>query len=251
MPFTPAHTAIVLPLLRSRYFSATGLVVGCMAPDFEYFFKMSVAGSHGHSWGGLFYFDLPVTIALSFLFHQLVKPNLILNLPDFLQRRFMETLLFNFKNGIRHRPLIFVISALLGSSTHIVWDGFTHNSGFFVQNLSFYEGAYFPFQGVMYPLWYALQHISTIIGLFFLLVYIGVKHKSGFSPNTPSISYWLIFVLLGLSFLGLRFLVYPHDYNLGNLVVSSISSICVALIICGLIRFQAGTQSSSSQRNSD
>ncbi|MFZ6000047.1 MAG: DUF4184 family protein, partial [Bacteroidota bacterium] len=27
MPFTPAHTVAVLPLLKSRWFSATGLII--------------------------------------------------------------------------------------------------------------------------------------------------------------------------------------------------------------------------------
>ena len=81
MPFTPAHPAIVLPFLKLRYFSATGLVVGCMTPDFEYFFKMSVDAIHSHSTAGLFYFDLPVTLILSVVFHQFVKSNFIQNLP--------------------------------------------------------------------------------------------------------------------------------------------------------------------------
>jgi hypothetical protein len=68
MPFTPAHPAIVLPLIRSRYFSATGLIIGSLSPDFEYFFKMSVDSIYSHSKVGLFYFDLPVTIVLALLF---------------------------------------------------------------------------------------------------------------------------------------------------------------------------------------
>ena len=56
MPFTPAHPAIVLPLIRSRYFSATGLIIGSLSPDFEYFFKMSVDSIYSHSKGGIILF---------------------------------------------------------------------------------------------------------------------------------------------------------------------------------------------------
>ena len=53
MPFTPAHTALVLPFIQKRYLSATGLIAGSVAPDFEYFFKMSTNGVHGHTIPGL------------------------------------------------------------------------------------------------------------------------------------------------------------------------------------------------------
>ena len=110
MPFTPAHPAIILPLIRWRYFSATGLIVGSLSPDFEYFFKMSVDSIHSHSRMGLFYFDLPVTIVLALLFHQLVKVNLIGNLPAFLQKRFQDTLHFNFLKYLKRNWWIFLYS---------------------------------------------------------------------------------------------------------------------------------------------
>jgi hypothetical protein len=42
MPFTFAHPAIVLPLkhLPKRWYSLTGLIIGSMTPDFEYFIRM-------------------------------------------------------------------------------------------------------------------------------------------------------------------------------------------------------------------
>jgi hypothetical protein len=236
MPFTPAHTAIVIPFLRSRHVSATALLIGAMAPDFEYFLKMSVDGVHGHTVGGLLYFDLPVTIALSFGFHLIVKKNLITSLPGFLQRRFAEALLFDFANGFKVRPFIFVLSAIAGSATHVIWDGFTHGNGFFVGRFSFYDGAYFPFQGVDYPLWYALQYISTFTGLFVIIVAIAFKRPTDLSPIRVSTTYWFTFVAVTAAVVGIRFLIYSADYNLGNLVVCSITGICIALIVCGFLK---------------
>ena len=79
MPFTAAHPAIVLPLIKRnpRMVSATGLIAGSLAPDFEYFLKLSVNGVHGHTLWGLIYFDIPVAAFLAVLFHALVKNNLI------------------------------------------------------------------------------------------------------------------------------------------------------------------------------
>ena len=88
MPFTPAHTAIVLPLINGRKFSATALIVGSIAPDFEYFFKMSADSEHSHTLPGLLYFNLPVVVVLSFAFHLIAKRSLLQNSPVFIQRRF-------------------------------------------------------------------------------------------------------------------------------------------------------------------
>ena len=125
-----------LPLIRWRYFSATGLIVGSLSPDFEYFFKMSVDSIHSHSRLGLFYFDLPVTIVLAILFHQLVKVNLIGNLPAFLQKRFQDTLHFNFLKYLKNNWWIFLYSAIIGAGSHLFWDSFTHNNRFFSRQFS-------------------------------------------------------------------------------------------------------------------
>src|SRR5688572_21878124 len=126
MPFTPAHPAVVLPLIRKKWVSATGLIIGSVAPDFEYFFKLSVDSQHSHTLPGLLYFDLPVTLVLSVVFHQVVKQNLIRNSPAFLQRRFQDTLKVDFTRFLASRWLIFTVSAIIGSASHIFWDGFTH-----------------------------------------------------------------------------------------------------------------------------
>src|SRR5690242_2559034 len=110
MPFTPAHPAIVLPLLRKRWVSATGLVIGSLSPDFEYFFKVSVESQHSHTLAGLFYFDLPVTLLLALLFHEVVKRNLIHNLPTFFQRRLQDLLHLDFRKFLATHWLIFIFS---------------------------------------------------------------------------------------------------------------------------------------------
>jgi hypothetical protein len=174
MPFTPAHTAIVLPFLRinPERVSATALVIGSVAPDFEYFLKMSVNGQHSHTFLGIFYFDIPVTIGLAFLFHEVVKKNLISNLPAFFQYRFQLLLQLDFKEHFKRYYWVVIISAGIGSFSHIFWDAFTHNDGFFAQRITLYKHMVVPFDGVRYPLFYGLQHISTYVGLTIVMTYI-------------------------------------------------------------------------------
>lgn len=241
MPFTPAHPAIILPLLRMRRLSATGLIIGAMAPDFEYFFKFSVSGKVGHTWWGVLYFDIPVVTLLSIVFHLVVKRSLITNLPLFLQKRFQDTLDLDFISYLRANFLFFLISAAIGSASHIIWDGFTHKTGFFVQELSFYKDVVIPYDGARYPLFYALQHLSTIVGLVMVTVYILVKKsQQRVNINPKSVLYWP-FILL-VTCLVVRFMIYSADYAIGNVVVSFISGFCIALIMAGFINFSPATK---------
>lgn len=70
MPFTFSHPGAVLPLnfLPKKYFSMTALVIGSMAPDFEYFFRMRAQSYYSHRWSGMFWFDLPWLLFLPLFF---------------------------------------------------------------------------------------------------------------------------------------------------------------------------------------
>ena len=108
----------------------------------------------------------------------------------------------------------------------------------FVRYFDFYDGAYFPFMGVDYPLWYALQHISSIVGLTAIAFYIALQPpRKSYVHGGPTFRYWLLLLLITAVVVGLRFQLYSRDYNLGNLVVSAITGLCVALVICGLMHF--------------
>lgn len=240
MPFTPAHPAIVLPLIRSRYFSATGLIVGSLSPDFEYFFKMSVDSIYSHSKTGLLYFDLPVTLLLALLFHQLVKTNLIGNLPLILQKRFQDAVHFNFLQYLKKNWWIFLYSSLIGAGSHIFWDSFTHNNRFFSRKFSsIYEHTSVPFDGVNYPLFYVLQHISTFVGLTIVALYIILKKPSQDRELlAPKISYWILVFAIAIVVLRVRFFYHVADYNLGNVVVSSITGLLIGVVCCGFINFK-------------
>ena len=239
MPFTPAHPAIILPLIRSRYFSATGLIAGSMSPDFEYFFKMSVSSVHSHTAAGLLYFDLPVTILISLLFHLVVKKNLIYNLPLLLQKKFQALLEMDLIKYLKEHFWIFLMSALLGAASHVFWDSFTHNNSFFVRTLPFYRGTHIPFDGVRYPLFYALQHISTWIGLTVVIVYILLMRPSqARTYSRQKFLYWFTIGTITLVITWIRFVIRPLGTDVGNLIVSVISGLLLALVCCGFINFK-------------
>jgi hypothetical protein len=240
MPFTPAHAALVLPFIRvgSRYISATGLIIGSMSPDFEYFFRMSPDADHGHTLAGLLYFDLPVTSLLALLFHLVVKRRLIGHLPAFLQARLQPLRQLDFTAYLKNHALVFGISALVGAASHLFWDAFTHSDGYFVRRLPFYHQRYVPFEGVNYPLWYALQNISSWVGLTLVVIYIlSLKPRPG-EVGTPSLWYWPFILAVSCLVVGLRFQFELSQARIGDLVIASISGLCVAVVLAGVIPFR-------------
>lgn len=132
MPFTFAHPALVIPLLRQRrrwpWLSATGLVASSVAPDFEKFFRLKLANDYSHTVASLFYFSCPVGLALAFLFHGLVRRPLLRHLPAPLHRRLARWAAVDWPGRVRRQPLGVLASIGLGAATHLLWDSFTHHN---------------------------------------------------------------------------------------------------------------------------
>jgi len=239
MPFTLSHSAAVLPFLRSRYFSATGLVVGTMAPDFEYFFRMNIQGIYGHTLLGIFYFDIPVSLMLAILFHGIVKKNLIDNLPYFLQSRFREARTIDFGSYLKDHKLIFILSVILGTITHIVWDGFTHDRQFFVKALPLiYKGRTVDFLGAHYPLWYVLQQVSTLIGLMILAVFVFKMKPQQGQLYKPVAWYWIMLILVIAAITWVRMQSVHGDQWSVILIITIVSAFCIGITILGLVPFR-------------
>src|ERR1700693_4633907 len=122
MPFTFSHPAIVLPLtLKKIRLSATGLIIGSMTPDFEYFIRMRNVSKYSHTYAGLFWFDLPLALLLCFIYHTIVRNSLFDNLPIFLKERFIIYKNFQWENYFQKNWKVVCISILIGAASHIVW----------------------------------------------------------------------------------------------------------------------------------
>ena len=128
MPFTLFHPACVLPLRRlpRRWVSLSGLVAGSVAPDFEKFAKMRACNAYSHTWPSILYFTLPVGLALTFVFHLLVRDELTRQLPEPLRARLRRFGRFDWPRHFRRYYPAVVLSVLLGGLTHLLWDHFTH-----------------------------------------------------------------------------------------------------------------------------
>jgi len=232
MPFTFSHPAIILPLtyLPTRWFSLTGLVIGSLTPDFEYFLRMRIESKYSHTIDGLFWFDLPLGLILAFIFHNLVRNSLIENLPTFLKTRFVSFCQFDWNRSFLKNWFVVLISILIGASSHIFWDSFTHNHGYFVQSIPLLTNT-IDFFGNQVPTVKILQHSSTLIGGLVIVFGIYKLPTEKKVKDNLNINYWIILVGLTLIIVAIRFLS-GHDFKqFGNIIVTSISAGLIGLIL--------------------
>ncbi len=247
MPFTAAHVLAVLPgahwHARLRL-DPTCLVIGSMAPDFEYFFRGELVGRFSHTFIGIAGWGIPVTLSLAALYHVVVKWPVLLVAPAALTPVLGQPWRDRWTAG---SVLSCVVSAALGDLTHVVWDGFTHASGAFVRRIPELRAPHdFPVVGGMVTHRF-LQHASTVVGLIGVGWYVicQLRHRRGSRAFAPSVGRaWprvlvMSCMIAGVTLLELR-LEYGHVIDPGNRITAAISGVLAGTVMASLILHAAG-----------
>jgi hypothetical protein len=166
MPFPLAHPAAVLPLKRysARWLNFPALVIGSVVPDVAYIFRNDNISGFSHQVLGSIAFGLPVGFVMLAVLYALRKPTVEM-LSDPARRLFLS---------VCRRPMgplwLAAASLMIGTTTHVFWDSFTHNDGWIATHLSILQAPLFMFAGrtarVCHVLWYA----STFAGVGWLFV---------------------------------------------------------------------------------
>lgn len=155
MPFTFSHPAIVLPL--GRWLPIAALVLGAMSPDVG----LMVPGLYRktHSWLGLVTWDLVLTIFGLVIWNYFSRDALVDLAPTFIRERISAT-----RRLTRAEWILVPLAALIGSASHVFWDGFTHANRFGSNYFKVLSNSYF---GTLGAQW--LQLFSTFLGGLFVL----------------------------------------------------------------------------------
>jgi len=247
MPFTFAHPAIVLPLLntRKRIFSASGLIIGSIIPDFESFIKWDEHKIYSHTWLGIFWFDLPLGIIVAFLFHGIVRNSFIYNLPAFIGDKFEVYTSFYWPAYFRKHFIIVIYSLLIGITSHLLWDAFTH------LNLADPDATDSNIYWAGMRLYIFLQYSTSLIGLFIVAWYIlkipkarvqKTKHERMKYQITPSggrktnkTGFWILFMLIASITIILAIYLVDDPANVILLIHIAISGLLLSLIITPIL----------------
>lgn len=168
MAFTLSHMAAALPFYRWRkWISVEALLIGSILPDLPYFLNSSqVTSEESHSWLGLPSYCLPWGLGIFALWHWLLKPAAIALLQPLLAITALVSP-HEFQQWIK-AGITIVLGLLLGSSTHLIWDGITHPDGFIAERIFWLQGSMrLGYLGDV-SLARLLQYASSMMGLVYL-----------------------------------------------------------------------------------
>lgn len=236
MPFTFSHPALVLPLtfLPRHWFSLTGLVIGSLTPDFEYFIRMRIKSDYSHTIAGIFWFDLPLGLVLAFVFHNIIRNCLVDNMPIILKSRCFVFKQFDWNRYFIKNWFTVIISILIGALSHVFWDSFTHDDGYFVQWFPELKNS-ISLLRIQVPILKILQHTSSFIGILIIgsAIYKLPVQKGNLTPIR--LIYWLLVFGLMLFIVALKLLSGLQFQQYGNVIVSIIAAGLMAVTIVPLV----------------
>jgi len=257
MPFTLAHAAAALPFRRTKLIQSA-VVIGCFVPDFGYFVRLAPKAGGGHTFGhtltGLFVLDLPLGMAVFWLFHRYAKEPLWTWLPEAIRQRVKLGPRTPLK-GVAQSALV-LLSILVGAATHILWDSVTHPSFWPVRHWHFLRSTIqLPIAGSI-PWYDLLQNASSVLGTIVVLIWI-VHRLSGAPIDPRSVENARIHVrgdLLFVSavalaggalraYVGLRPASASHriEVFIAEAGVTAIALFCIQSVIFGFLRDRTGS----------
>jgi hypothetical protein len=191
MPGTLSHPAAVLPFRRfcPQHLDFPALVIGSMTPDFGYYIHRFDVASFAHTVAGSFVVCLPSGIFLLLIFYLVRKPVcFILPMPH--REALLPLCSAVPRLGLRRLAMI-LLSLLLGAWSHILWDSFTHQTGWFVQRISWLHEPLLTVGSTPFRGHYLLQQFSTIAGAAILLVaYLNWIHHQPTHPVLTTAERW-------------------------------------------------------------
>lgn len=205
MPFTVSHVAAVLPLRRapgSRWsLPVAPLVIGSMVPDLPTFLRQDGLRAATHAASGIVTVDLALTVACGLLWTFGLRAPVMALAPG-LSRRMgaPEPLWPSGRGDDWNRWGRWLLAAVVGSATHVLWDSFTHADSRLV-----------PYVPVLLhdiaglPLCAWLQYLSSVLGLVVLAVWSWRWWRAGGRVDDAVEVRWrpAVIVLLGLLTVGL------------------------------------------------
>jgi hypothetical protein len=169
VPFTLAHAAAGPPLWRltGRRLVLSALVVGSMAPDFEYLVYLRTSRTIGHTLPGLVLMCLPASLLVLAVWHGVVKRPLAALTPG-RAGHLVSAAHRAFPWFPAERFITICLSVLLGAWSHLAWDAFTHRNGLVVRHLDFLTHRV----GVGHlHIYNVLQYASGLLGMALLVVW--------------------------------------------------------------------------------
>jgi hypothetical protein len=249
MPFTLSHAAAVIPFRRTP-FIMSALVMGSFVPDFPYLLSLSPRMYYGHTFPGMFVLDLPLALLALWLFHAFIKQPMLMFLPEGFRRR-LKSSVASFRFWPSERFSLIILSILIGTATHLLWDAFTHDSSWIYHHWAFLRMHVELPTGDM-GMSKLLEYASSVFGLAVVAVWIGYWYRTTkpssnpvAAPEDPAQRRTLVVALSALAILGgslrayhtdgIHFEIRPVVHFTADTLISAITFFLLGLLVYGVI----------------
>jgi len=249
MPFTAAHPLAVLPLVRWRGrlgLDPTCLVIGSMAPDFEYFVRAEQLSTISHTFRGLWLWDLPATLIVGALVHLVVKWPMLLVAPAAVARRAARVIGAPWRARWNIAAILScLVSTVLGSATHLVWDSVTHAKGWGPRHVhALTTPVRIPLAGTM-VVHRVLQHASTVVGLVVLTVVLVRAFRRCPGAAVPALPRTaaracVAACMIAATALTTARLAAMHLTDIGDLIVGVLAGVLAGTLLASAFLFRPG-----------
>lgn len=174
MPFTLCHPAAVavLPGNVRQHLPLAALAIGTMTPDFEYLLRLKPFSVWSHTIPGLFFFCIPMGLTAWIAWEHIARG----------PTRELLALRIERPPHVLTLPTLCVAAAavLIGASTHLLWDAFTHSGRLGAMLIPALEEEAWRI-GTYSLRWFGvLQHLSTVAGALVIGLWIvRERHRYG------------------------------------------------------------------------
>lgn len=233
MPFTLAHPAVVI-FSKNKNFNLLGLILGSMAPDFIYFLLFNPSSNLGHTILGFVILNLPICFLLNYLILKFIKNPFIINLPSKICNYYTYLINYDFNFKSTKDIFVFTYSCIVGMLTHIIWDAFTHKTGYFVVNINLLKES-IHILGYQVPFFKLLQHGSTLLGFFVILYYFyTIRRYSNKYIRSNKFQYHLTAISIQILIIILSYLIFKN-FGIGRFVVTFINGLFLGYLISSII----------------
>jgi hypothetical protein len=259
MPFTISHAAAMLPFSRplARWRVLSAAVIGSMVPDFGFLMPWRPLRVDTHSAIGLLTFCLPVGLATFWIYQRLIKSPIMAVLPNSAYGRWRR---FGVPAdiGSLKQWILSACGVLVGATSHLVWDAFTHEGARGVRMIPVLDDPVVDFAGHRLQGLRVLQDVSSLVGLTVVLAIIAYGLRGGRSadallarPLAPRERYaWIAAYLVVAALLGglfwLRHPPHPRSQSLpimvGNCSIAALRGCATGLLgvsLCLGLRLRA------------
>jgi hypothetical protein len=154
---------------------ASALVIGSMAPDSPGYipapFAPRIDGTHSST--GVFTVDVALGLAMWLLWHVVLSGPALAAAPQGVRARWSGIPIGVRARLRRPKDLALLCAALaVGSVTHVLWDGFTHQGGWFVQHSSFLQERHLGLS-----MWTVAQVGCSVFGLVVCAIALALRYR--------------------------------------------------------------------------